>query len=722
MGVYLSLPIFKAWDTDGTPAAEGYIYTYVPYTDTPKYAYTDEDCTIPHENPIRLDAYGETIIHLRGATKLVVKNSAGVTLPNGTFDNVVPASLPYEVDVLRYGAAGSQDAVDDAVTAIGSSERVLLFPSGDWPITKTFPSNITVKVLRGARFTGTGTVTPQGSIDAGNYKIFAFTGAGKVIWQCEDEPNLLWWGKTGADLNAAITAIVDGGLFATIFAPNSTYNLGSTEISWYNEVSLRGQGPGTVFIATGASIFVDAENLLEALAETAHYHKPIFSNCTFDLRTNNNDVYIANFTYRIARKIFAERVAFIGNAAANQGVLHHLTENLAGNLGFAYDLELNNCTFTNMNAAKKPLWFELAIGSTSSVNDIILNNIQILGVNRGCATIEGCRQLDARHVKWYTAPSDRIDASGTGGGINAYWEFGKPGLTTETACMNVKFTQCWHEGGSGKVLVLDYPHSSIIGGPYFELTRNADDLSDVWRPQVIPDTTYWAATQSDASTLVVSGDDITTNLQKGYKVFLEGADGNKYCTRVVSSTFGVDTTIVVSDAVVPADLATIYRAHDYDISLQLARQGIFHDGEMYLLKGAFQQLGIGSDTLAVPFFKLTEGVGTFTCYYMTLEEGYSYDIWLMGGSWQTNAAAGSEGDSASYLRFVGAKRLTGGAAALVGSVANIATCEDAAVAAVLDMTIDAAVNNIRVRFTGDVNKNFAVSGYLLYNKRILKNP
>ena len=64
------------------PLAGGLIYTYEPGTTTPMDTFRDEALTTAHANPIVLDANGRPpsyVIWLSGETKLVVKNSAGVT-------------------------------------------------------------------------------------------------------------------------------------------------------------------------------------------------------------------------------------------------------------------------------------------------------------------------------------------------------------------------------------------------------------------------------------------------------------------------------------------------------------------------------------------------------------------------------------------------------------------------------------------------------------------
>jgi hypothetical protein len=86
-GALLTYPKFQAWSDSGKILTNGKLYTYYPYTTTPKEAYTDKSLTTPAANPIILNARGEATVYLSGMYKLVLKSSDNSTI--WTQDNVV---------------------------------------------------------------------------------------------------------------------------------------------------------------------------------------------------------------------------------------------------------------------------------------------------------------------------------------------------------------------------------------------------------------------------------------------------------------------------------------------------------------------------------------------------------------------------------------------------------------------------------------------------------
>ena len=72
------------FDNDGDPLAGGLVYTYNALTDAAEATYTDADGSVPHSNPIVLDASGRPpspIYWTVGtAYKSLLKTSAGVEL------------------------------------------------------------------------------------------------------------------------------------------------------------------------------------------------------------------------------------------------------------------------------------------------------------------------------------------------------------------------------------------------------------------------------------------------------------------------------------------------------------------------------------------------------------------------------------------------------------------------------------------------------------------
>ncbi|MCK9361698.1 hypothetical protein M0Q28_05775 [Patescibacteria group bacterium] len=83
----LPYPRFKAFVTGTSdPLAGGKLYTYLPGTTTPTTTYTTSAGTVANANPVVLDANGEADVWFTGTIKLVLVDSADVTV--WTKDNV----------------------------------------------------------------------------------------------------------------------------------------------------------------------------------------------------------------------------------------------------------------------------------------------------------------------------------------------------------------------------------------------------------------------------------------------------------------------------------------------------------------------------------------------------------------------------------------------------------------------------------------------------------
>lgn len=80
-------PRQRYYNNNGTVAAGCLLYTYASGTSTPKAAYTDSAGTVPHANPIVLDAKGEALIYFDGSYKVDLKTAAGVQITGYPVDN-----------------------------------------------------------------------------------------------------------------------------------------------------------------------------------------------------------------------------------------------------------------------------------------------------------------------------------------------------------------------------------------------------------------------------------------------------------------------------------------------------------------------------------------------------------------------------------------------------------------------------------------------------------
>ncbi len=72
-------PVFKAFDNNGFPLANGMLYSYIAGTSTPQATYTDSTGSTPNTNPVVLNARGEANVWLNPTQgyKLVLTDSLG---------------------------------------------------------------------------------------------------------------------------------------------------------------------------------------------------------------------------------------------------------------------------------------------------------------------------------------------------------------------------------------------------------------------------------------------------------------------------------------------------------------------------------------------------------------------------------------------------------------------------------------------------------------------
>ncbi len=151
--------------------------------------------------------------------------------------------------------------LQDAITAIGTTnKKILRIPAGAWAITSdlTIPANITVKVESGVvlNIATAKTLTINGSLDAGPYQIFSWTGSGKVKFaSTSPQVNFYpeWWGAVGdgvtddiAAFNAAVACAYNSSkgniILSRIYKLSDTLSL---NLFYINRISITGQGMKT---------------------------------------------------------------------------------------------------------------------------------------------------------------------------------------------------------------------------------------------------------------------------------------------------------------------------------------------------------------------------------------------------------------------------------------------------------------------------------------------
>lgn len=78
---------FRGWTNAGAPAFGCLLYTYESGTTTPKLTYQDKAGTVPHTNPIVLDAKGEALIYWNGNYRIDLRTAAGVQITGYPVDD-----------------------------------------------------------------------------------------------------------------------------------------------------------------------------------------------------------------------------------------------------------------------------------------------------------------------------------------------------------------------------------------------------------------------------------------------------------------------------------------------------------------------------------------------------------------------------------------------------------------------------------------------------------
>lgn len=239
-------PKFQAFDNNGNLLAGGKLYSYVPGTSTPKTIYSDLQRQTAQTNPAVLDARGEALAYLSGPTDLVLKDATGIQI----WGPITCSSSNQVIDVSCFGAVG--DGVADDTTAItdaltAGAGQTVYFPPGTYKTT----ADITVAAGTNLRFengasivVATGkTLTINGLVQAGPYKIFSCSGTGKVIITgVVREVYPQWWGAAGDGVTEnsdafqlTSDALPSGG---RVFIPSGKYLiqanvlLESPDITW----------------------------------------------------------------------------------------------------------------------------------------------------------------------------------------------------------------------------------------------------------------------------------------------------------------------------------------------------------------------------------------------------------------------------------------------------------------------------------------------------------
>ena len=143
----------------------------------------------------------------------VTPGSGSITL--SAPQDLAPASTPAFADIYLGGPMVDVRTYDTfilAITGIGATEATLLIPNEQAVADDvTVPANVTLKFLRGGSLaiSTTKTVTINGHVEAGLYKIFDLTGTGVVAFGVSSVEAVYpeWWGARGDGVTESSGAI-----------------------------------------------------------------------------------------------------------------------------------------------------------------------------------------------------------------------------------------------------------------------------------------------------------------------------------------------------------------------------------------------------------------------------------------------------------------------------------------------------------------------------------
>jgi len=609
-----------------------------------------------------------------------------------------------------------------AVALANSSGRRLLLTPGTWPVDDTLSITAPLCPVPGAVLgvVDTKTLTASG-VDAGLHQAFSCAGSGKVIINQVEAVKSAWFGDdptgaadSSAALNLAIYASRNGCKAPVVVGPG-TFNLTAATVYFYKSVLIKGAGQeATVFISTAnAPVFGSGEDL-SSRAGVYGFDK-LLSDCTINTSTNANDIdqiYIHD-DFNMQE---ITNVAFVGNSAATQNGLHVYHTNAAARANWMYHNRIIGCDFKNVKSLSGGcVWFEGDGATERRANN---NEVRFCRFDdyRTGVRIAGIGNELSHNT--FNVPDAPVFTTGGGTDFRVHFSDGYGNGINNN----------WFEGGLG--VGLDPPHvliysettAGVKGGIWNALGQNASLVYDYQTVDLNTDRQYTVAADSvsfvDSDTLIIGdGTDHTSYFAVGRRVYVyQGVDGWATAKVNAVSYSAPDTTIDLDDTILTANLESV-ASSGYGAGIAWTPRPILNGiGKFYIPHLTTGELTSGNITLAEgSYFNigntkvLTATVSTTdatvtSLYLVTLPEGYSWHYEADVVAWQTGGAAGTEGDSAIYKRTCGAKRLTGGAAALVGSVVDLMTQEDGALAA-CNVTFNVSANLLRLRVTGEADKN-----------------
>ena len=359
-GDLLSYPKFHAFDSSGDPLSGGKLHTYIAGTSTNKASYSEKTCTTANTNPVVLDSNGEADVYLCGTYKLVLKDSADVTL--WTLDNIDGGTASF--DDFRYpdsnatdqGVTGDSNTIKYYVDDIGATKTATIYlrhNSGSDTTTytlstdETITSNITLEFSPGALLSidSGKTLTVDGSVIASSAQQIK-SGAGTIKGNTRVSyvyPH--WVGAVGDGVTNDRAALEEAEIWATdasipLFIPGGFTFLTSSGLT--TSASIHGTGTidsddttgdhtirvevGGITIkditieggATGSGIYIDQANIIVEnvrISNTPNSGIGVYTSGATSIILRGNIIRTATGTAGDGILVFngAERVLITGN-------------------------------------------------------------------------------------------------------------------------------------------------------------------------------------------------------------------------------------------------------------------------------------------------------------------------------------------------------------------------------------------------------------------------
>lgn len=220
-----------------------------------------------------IDAYINAVIDHDDASTITVSVDPSAVLATRAYVDSVATEYTYYADpvVADQGVDGDDNSIKDLLNTIGAvNNRTIVLKVGTYTVSTSLviPDNVTLNIYPGALFSidSGKTITFNGRIQAGFYKIFSGVGTVLLGTGFFREVYPQWWGAVGNDSandRVAIQAAIDSAETATygctVYFPTGSYAVsGATpQITPKSNVILEGAGTSKTTIRGGNLMYTE---------------------------------------------------------------------------------------------------------------------------------------------------------------------------------------------------------------------------------------------------------------------------------------------------------------------------------------------------------------------------------------------------------------------------------------------------------------------------------